>query len=288
MARLPRRIGAFRRTVAVPYGDIAALRGPARRTRLVRIAVAVGLVAVFAAAAVAARGSERGTSDIVPRGTTSVVVIDLSKSIIDRELAMVGTTLRRLIATDTPTGLVIFSDVAYELLPPRSPASALVPILRFFVPVKGVYPANPWQTTFRAGTKISAALELAHQMLLESGIAHGSIVLVSDLETAPSDYASLTQTLVRLREEHVAIRAVPLIASEHAKQLFTSVLGPGYLLPTPSAVAQTSTTVKRSVDARVPVLLLAMGGLLLIGLAANERWCTRLALPDGGLGGSEP
>jgi VWA domain-containing protein len=274
-------VARLRRPAAVPSGDLPSLRGAAIRTRLVRIGLAVALVAVFGLAVLASRSPGETRSDIVPRGTTGVVVIDLSKSIIDREFATIGATLRRLIATDTRTGVVVFSDVPYELLPPGSPASALVPLLRFFTPVNGVTPANPWQATFRAGTTISAALELAHQMLLRDNVAHGSIVLVSDLETAPSDYAALTQTLVQLRSEHVLVRAVPLISSDNAKQLFLSVLGRGYLLAAPSAVAPDSSSVQRKLVGRIPVALLVLGGLLLLGLAANERWCTRLALPEG-------
>jgi hypothetical protein len=274
-------VARLRRPSAVPSSDLPSLRSAAIRTRFVRIGLAVALVVVFGLAVLAARSSGHSRSDIVPGGTTGVVVIDLSKSIINREFATIGATLRRLIATDTPTGVVVFSDVPYELLPPGSPASALVPLLRFFTPVNGVSPANPWQATFRAGTTISAALELAHQMLLRGKIEHGSIVLVSDLETAPSDYASLTQTLVQLRSEHVVVRAVPLISSDNAKQLFLSVLGHGYLLPAPSAVATESSSVRRTLVGGIPVALIVLGGLLLLGLAANERWCTRLALPEG-------
>ena len=274
-------VARLRRPSAVPSSDLPSLRGAAVRTRLVRTGLAVALVVVFGLALLAARSSGQSRSDIVPGGTTGVVVVDLSKSIITREFATIGATLRRLIATNTAVGVVFFSDVPYELLPPGSPASALVPLLRFFTPVKGVSPPNPWQATFRAGTTISSALDLAHQMLLRDNIEHGSIVLVSDLETAPSDYAVLTQTLVQLRSEHVVVRAVPLVSSDRAKQLFLSVLGPGYLLPAPSAIARDSTSVRRTSVGGIPVALLVFGGLLLLGIAANERWCTRLALPEG-------
>ena len=272
---------ALRRHVsAVDYGDLPSLRRPALRTRVVRLVIALLLVGLLAGAAVAAGNSGRTRSGVVPAGTTSVLVVDLSKSIIDTEFATIGATLRRLIATDTPTGLVVFSDVPYELLPPGSPASALVPVLRFFTPVNGAFPTNPWQATFRAGTKISAALELAHGMLLRSHVRDGSIVLVSDLQTAPSDYASLTQTLVQLRRENVVVRAVPLITSEQGRQLFGSVLGPDYLLPAPRAVANPTSRVQRSLVGEVSIPLLVLGGLLLLGLAANERWCARLAIPE--------
>lgn len=267
------------RRTAVPYGDLPALRRPARRTRAGRVVVALVLAGLLSGAAVAAGGSHRSRSDIVPRGRTSVLVIDLSRSIVDNEFRRIGATLRRLIATDTSAGLVVFSDVAYEMLPPGSPASALVPILRFFTPVRGVFPANPWQTTFRAGTQISTALELAHDMLLRSHVANGSIVLISDLETTPSDFVMLTQTLTQLRKEDVPLRVVPLQTTQRGRNLFRSLLGPGYLLPVPRAAEPGSARVRRTLAGDVPVALLALGGLLLLGLAANERWCAQLALP---------
>lgn len=197
----------------------------------------------------------------------------------DREFRQIGATLRRLIVTDTSTGLVVFSDVAYELLPPGSPASALIPALRFFTPVRGAFPANPWQTTFRAGTQISTALELAHDMLLRGHVAKGSIVLISDLETSPSDFVMLTQTLTQLRTEGVPLRVVPLQTTQRGRNLFRSLLGPGYLLPKPRAAELGPARVRRTLAGGVPVALLALGGLLLLGLAANERWCAQLALP---------
>ena len=46
---------------------------------------------------------------------------------------------------------------------------------------------NPWTQTFSAGTRISSALELAKSMLERDEVDKGSILLVSDLETAPDD-----------------------------------------------------------------------------------------------------
>src|SRR4051794_33266715 len=123
-------LSRFRRPSAVPSSDLPSLRSAAIRTRVVRVGLAVALAVVFGLAVLAARSSGQSQSDLVPGGTPGVVVIDLSKSIITREFATIGATLRRLIATDTPTGVVVFSDVPYELLPPGSPASALVPLLR--------------------------------------------------------------------------------------------------------------------------------------------------------------
>jgi hypothetical protein len=277
-----------RRNRAVAYGDLRQLRRPVLVARALRVALALTIAALLAGAAVTAARADGSRSTIVPETQGNVLVIDLSKSILDTNFATIGATLRRLVATDTSTGLVVFSDVPYELLPPGSPSDALVPILRYFTSVDGKYPANPWGTSFRAGTRISSALELASEMLARSGVAHGSIVLVSDLQTAPSDIASLTQTLVQLRRQHIVVRAVPLAASDLSKQQFASVLGPDYLLPAPRAVADRTTLVRRTLEGRVSLPLLLLSALLLVGLAANERWCARLAITGAAVPRTEP
>jgi VWA domain-containing protein len=275
-----------RQPSAVPLSDLPGLRAAARRTRLVRIAIAVGLVCLLGAAVVTA-GDTRGTrSDIVPAETTSVLVVDLSKSIIDTEFRRIGATLRSLIETDTPTGLVVFSDISYELLPPGSPASALIPVLRYFTPVRGSFPVNPWQATFRAGTQISTALELAHDMLLRRQVTNGSIVLISDLETAPSDFVMLTRALTRFRAQGVKVRVVPLQTTERGRNLFRSLIGPSYLLREPDVAQATPDRIRRSVTENLPLGLLGIAALMLLGLAANERWCARLALPWSDVGGT--
>src|SRR5262245_3984279 len=275
-----------RQPSAVPLSDLSTLRRAARRTRLVRIAVAVGLVGLLAAAVVTAGGARGSRSEIVPAETTSVLVVDLSKSIIDTEFRRIGATLRSLIESDTPTGLVVFSDISYELLPPGSPPSALVPVLRYFTPVRGSFPVNPWQATFRAGTQISTALELAHDMLLRRQVTNGSIVLISDLETAPSDFVMLTRTLTRFRAQGVKVRVVPLQTTERGRNLFRSLLGPSYLLREPDVAQATPDRIRRSVTEQLPLGLLGVAALMLLGLAANEKWCAGRALPWNEVGGT--
>jgi hypothetical protein len=279
METLRRRLAALRgQTGAVPNGDLRELRHQARRTQGIRLLLALVIAGLLAGAVVAA-STERATSDIVPSGTASVLVVDLSKSVVDQDLLTVGATLRRLIESDTPTGLVFFSDVAYEVLPPGSSPRGLEPLLRFFLPQRGVFPPNPWQATFRGGTRISEALKLARGMLARDNLADGSIVLLSDLETAPSDFAILTQTLADLRHDNVALRVVPLRPTDRGRALFGSVLGDRAILPTPNEAGSSETAVHRTLDGSFPLVLLVLGGLLLLGLAANELWCARLALP---------
>jgi hypothetical protein len=280
MARLRRRVAALRRPAgAVPNGDLHELRRSARRTRAIRLLLAL-VIAGLLAGAVAAASTERTRSDIVPSGTASILVVDLSKSVVDQDLLTVGATLRRLIESDTPTGLVFFSDVPYEVLPPGSSPRGLEPLLRFFLAQRGgSVPPNPWQATFRAGTRISEALKLAREMLARDKVADGSIVLLSDLETAPSDFAILTQTLADLRHDKVALRVVPLRPTDRGRALFSSVLGDRAILPTPTEAASSETVVRRTLHGSFPLALLLLGGFVLLCLAGNELWCARLALP---------
>jgi hypothetical protein len=116
-------------------------------------------------------------------------------------------------------------------------------------------------------------------MLGRNELAHGSIVLLSDLETAPSDFAILTQTLADLRHDDVALRVIPLRPTDRGRELFGSVLGDRAILPPPTDISSVETTVRRTLHGDFPLAFVLLGGLLLLGLAANELWCARLALP---------
>ncbi len=57
-------------------------------------------------------------------------------------------TLRRLVAEEASIGLVVFSDVPYELLPPGTPAAELRPLLRLLIAPRLGPVQNPWTQTF--------------------------------------------------------------------------------------------------------------------------------------------
>ena len=135
--------------------------------------------------------------------------------------------LRRLIAEDASIGLVVFSDVAYELLPPGTPASEMRPMLRLLIPPRLGTPVNPWTQTFRAGTRISAALELARGMLERDDVKAGSILLVSDLETAPDDVPAVASTVDALRRSSIELRVFALAPSNDARVIFEGFLDEG-------------------------------------------------------------
>ncbi len=106
-----------RRRPAIDTHDVAALRGVSRRTRLVRLVLAAAAVAALAATVVSVRSFDVHRRTIVPAGSSGVIIVDVSLSIAN-SYGDVRRSLRNVMSGDSPVGLVVFSDVAYELLPP--------------------------------------------------------------------------------------------------------------------------------------------------------------------------
>ena len=267
---------------SIPSGDLAPLRKVALRTRLVALLLAAAACLLLAGAVSATRGLDQQRNGLVRGGAGTVVVLDLSLSITDRDYRVMRRMIEQLVRAQTPIGLVVFSDVPYELLPPRTPANELRPLLRLLTPTAdGRLPANPWNTNFTAGTLISAALQLAQRMLDKDGIRRGSILLASDLQTAPTDYDALGRTLTRLHAAGTDVKAVPLSPSSDGLTLFQRILGNQAIIigvePSPGAVPH----VRSVLTGRTPVVLLVVAALLLVALAAHERFAGRLALPRG-------
>jgi hypothetical protein len=235
-------------------------------------------LALVLAAVSSARDLEASPPGLIPSDSTGVVVVDLSLSIEDEDYNAVRTAFKKLIAENASIGLVVFSDIPYELLPPGTPASELRPMLRLLIPPRLGSPVNPWSITFRAGTKVSAALQLARDMLRRDGIEKGSILLVSDLETAPDDVPSLSRIVDEIRRSPIELRAFALAPSSDARQIFGGLLQTGAftLAPGPTEEAE-------PVEATVPVptSLLLLGALLFVALAAYERFASRLSLTGG-------
>jgi hypothetical protein len=214
-------------------------------------------------------------------------VIDVSLSIIGRDYARVRGVIERVIRAGNPMGLVIFSDAAYELLPPRTPAKELRPLLRFFTLTDGELPENPWTPSLRAGTRISSALALAQDMLERDQVAPASILLVSDLETAPSDLTPLGKTLSRIEQSSTTLRVVQLSASSDAMSFFGGILGPDAFVEPVEPDAGATPSLDVSLHGESPFWLLLAGGLVLVVLAAHERFAGRLALPAKGAAGGD-
>jgi hypothetical protein len=273
---------------AVDTHDARGFRSVIRRTWIVRLVLVGAALALVLAAAATARDPQTSEQPLVPPDRIGVVVLDLSLSITDDDYAAIRRSLRRLVAEDATIGLAVFSDVPYELLPPGTPARELKSLLRLLIAPRLGPVRNPWTQTFRAGTRISVALELARNMLERDGVRNGSILLVSDLETAPDDVPALARTIAGIERAGIRIRVVPLAPSSDALALFSG------LLDKDAVAALTEVHSRPDAEATptgvdTPVLFLVLGVLVFGLLAAHERFSGRLALPraDATVGESE-
>jgi von Willebrand factor type A domain len=277
----------LRRPTAVDSHDVAALGSPIARTGLLRLVLAGGAVALVLAAVAVARDPATTERALIPEDRVGVVVLDLSLSITDEDYTAIRRVLRRIVAEEASIGLVVFSDVPYELLPPGTPASELTPLLRLLVAPQLGPAQTPWTQTFRAGTRISVALELARSLLERDRIAAGSILLVSDLETAPDDVPALSRTISEIDRVGIDLGVVPLAASSDALNLFSGLLSDDALAGFAEQAPDATRPDAGSAGVGLPVALLVLGALVFLALAAHERFAGRLALPrptpvDGG------
>ena len=273
---------------AIPIGDAARLRPAAKRTAIVSAALAVAVGVSALAVNVAARRDEAPAPSLLPKGSSVVVVLDLSLSIPEVSYTRTRNAMRELAQSEARVGLVVFSDSAYELLPIGSPASELRPVHAYLTPIPGeindrtggpLYGPDPWSGGFRGGTRISVALERAREMIRREGGA-GSILLISDLDTAEPDAIPLQQALARLRRDEIPMQIVPLYPLEENRTYFANQVGRDAF--TDWNRFFTAGGVARRFEPReegIPLGLAGAGAILLLALALNELRCRRLDLP---------
>jgi hypothetical protein len=273
-------VPTFHRGGAVILADRVRLRGPRLRSDAVRILLALALLGTLALLFVAARQAGAGRAAVFPQGVdTGVVVLDMSASISGPTYARVATTLRGIASANESVGLVMFSDTSYELLPPNSPSAALTAFVPFFVPLRyygttPVFGQAPWDM-FMGGTRIATGLIMGEQSLKRAHVKHGAILLVSDLDDSSADYPLLNQEAVTLHRLHIPLRIVPLFASQNNKALFAQLFGENVFVD-PRAFTHTARRQTQPIAAPAPWKLLELGFLLVVLLAANERWNARL------------
>jgi hypothetical protein len=285
---LPRRAGR-----AIPLADLRALRGSARRTRLLQLVLAAVLLGALALAIAAARGTPVQHSSFFPAGGSGIVVLDFSTSIGGPAYQRITNVLRPVIESNQPIGVVYFSDVAYLALPPGTPGRELRPFLRFLrtPPPLGAFPTeaqreraerrlrtsveNPWSAAFRGGTRISTGLELARRVVKRDGV-DGTVLLLSDLDDSLFDLEVLGETLARYRQDGIDLRVVPLFPSVDDRKYFLQTLGPQAFVSHAELLRNARSVERRSLQAAFPreVVLLAAAVLALVAL--NELCCRRL------------
>ena len=262
----------------IPTTEPGRLHHARRRTTAVRAGLAICLVALLALAFLEARSTDPRRAPLVPSGTTGMLVLDLSASVYEDAF---GQTIRKLVRSGERTGVVAFSDAAYELLPPESPAGELLPLLRFFneraASSAAILPVDPWQD-FRAGTRISEGLKVAHETLLREGASNGSIVLVSDLEVLPDEVLRLSDVVAGLRQDGIELRIVPLFPTPEKYARIRQIVGDSTFLRESSAASPVAAPEGRSLRYALPWIFVLLAGALVLLLALNEGLLSRLEL----------
>jgi hypothetical protein len=261
----------------IPIATTATMGRAVRRTLLLRVVLAILLVGLVVAAVETGRSKAAAQSGLVPGHAGGMLVLDVSRSIKPEANRTITNVLQQLIDAHTRIGLVAFSDIAYELLPPGSPSSELRPLLRYFSSDGSVQ--NPWSTEFSGGTQISSGLAVAHASLERAGEPKGPILLVSDLDTAPDDVPRVALTFNQFRNDGVPFRIVGVSPRADNLTLFKNLAGArAFTAPVQGASGGVGQT--QGVEGgHIPWSLIALSVLVLAALAVNEHWCGRLPLP---------
>ncbi|MQA74851.1 MAG: hypothetical protein GEU88_11005 [Solirubrobacterales bacterium] len=271
----------LRRGPSIPLADFGGLRRLARATTLGRALLAIGLTALLGAALASALGL-REERRFLPPHTSGVIVLDVSASISPDTYRRIQATIAELAAGREHYGLVLFSDVAYEALPPGTPASELAPLVRWFEPrsrgrlAESKLPRNPWSTEFAGGTSISSGLAVARGALRRDGTEDGSVLLISDIDDDPTDLTGLSREVLAYQRQGIELRVVGLDPGIEDRRLFDRLLGSKALLEDASLAPEGLERPRAILGAHLSGPLLAGGAALLLLLAVNEHWCARL------------
>ena len=200
----------------IPLADAHAFRARALATRAALTVLAVAAAAAVVGVLLSSRSPHSQTLVTLPAKANVVIVLDLSASISSDSFSRIGGTLSALSQTADRVALVVFSDDAYEALPPGTPAADLAPLIRYFtLPAQSVpgfipsFPANPWSNTFTGGTVISSGMELAINIALAQH-PHATVMLISDLDDDPNDLPALAGVAPVAQHDRVPIRIVGL------------------------------------------------------------------------------
>jgi hypothetical protein len=274
------------RPAGIPYGDQRVLDDAVRRTAIARLVLGLALLGLLAAAFAIALDKDVRADAFFPPERSGIVVVDMSASVSPLTYRRIGRALRRISAANEPVGLIVFSDAAYELFPPGTPGRELGPLLRYFTPVAGAdrpayearFPLNPWVGSFSGGTRISEGLRVARTVLQRDRINDATVLLISDLEAPESDRLRIVDTITTLQNDGVELRVVPLFAQPQNRAFFAQLVGRDAFVAESSLVRPIESD-ELGLGGTTPWLFLAFGAALVAALAANERWCGRLAVP---------
>lgn len=302
---------------AIPLADLRELRLALLRTTAIRFALALLLLVLLAGAWMIVRNDDPAAgSALIPGSEGGVIVLDLSASIGSTPHLRTANALRYVQQTRQSFGMVVFSDVAYEAVPPGTAYTEMAPFMRHFGRVR-LYPCirrgtrpcpagtfqvpentsweeyrrlveqatrggsrtNPWSGSFRSGTRISRGLETAREILRREGMSGLGVLLISDLDDSLFDESRLTQTLIRFEREKIPLRVVGLRPAENDRELFRRVLGDDAFVTRPELQRRRDALARErraGSGTDFPFALAGIAALILLLLALNEHLCGRL------------
>ncbi len=292
------------RSQGIPLADVHDLAGPVRRTAIVRWALAVALVSTLLAAASLARVPGSSAVSLERGGRSGMVALDLSASIGNPNQRL-RDPFEYLAATGQEFGLVVFSNVAYEAIPPGTASSELRGFLRALTPFPNLCivstsapcapgtrrvefgsaefqeiqrrSATPWAESFRAGTRISTGLQLARQVLDRHGQADRGVLLISDLDDSLLDLPDLVKELATYERREIPLHLVAISPYDDDRALFERLVGKEAFVDRADLAPSRLAGQRHRARAGVPEGLAGLALLLLMLLAANEHFCGRLA-----------
>ena len=290
-------MSAFRllRGPRLPTSAAVELQREQRRTRLVRLGLAVLAVSLLFAAFVFSRDLKALPTSYFATGSGGVVVLDLSSSVDQQKAQRAQRVIRSMAETEGRIGLVVFSDTAYEMLPQDTRSEELRPILRFFEAPRGSQrpgfgrrrsdrpsapqqsEESPWSLSFRGGTKISTGLAEARAIVQREGDPSLSVLLLSDLDNSGFDSSALLEEVTAYERNGLTLRVVPLFPAEEDRDFFERVVGEDAMLDRAELVRNTSVRESLTLVGSSPWALAILGAGLLGLLALNERFGARLA-----------
>jgi VWA domain containing CoxE-like protein len=263
---------------AVELADFPAFARTAIRTRWLRRGFALLAVVLAFVAALAAPRQATPAADLLPAGANGIAVVDVSASISWETYARIASTLDRLRRGGGRAGLVLFSDTAYQALPPGTPVSELRGFERFFVVARprsaGLQPQpprSPWTESFSAGTRISTGLALALQAIREQHLRRPVVLLVSDLDDDAGDLESLTSVALAYRRLGIPIRVVGLNPSPEDVRLVERLLPQGGSVLQSALPGERRDGASSPVPGRVLAAAIALSLTLALFLALTER-----------------
>jgi hypothetical protein len=262
VALLARRAG---RVPVLQLADAASFGVARRRTRLLWGSLAAVLLVLLVVFAVRAR-AQAAEAPILDPGTDAMIVVDLSGSTLSASTGIARVLLDLTRDPRRHLGLVVFSDTAYEALPPATPVDGLKGWLELFA--RGDTWNYPWTPSFASGTAISKGLVLARKILRRDHVEHPHVVLVSDLDDADSDLDRLETVTAQYQREGIDLSVIKVrVGVEPSAGSLAGLRNADFVAETANLTVDPS---RSSGAGNGPIVLAVLVGLLGLLAAANE------------------